>query len=91
MEKGYSKQSQINSGTNYYLIMKKDSVLYEFSTERDNKTSYLFEYTNFLKEKKLSDNKIQKWQNENILSASNINLENLYKIVNCVSQKKLLL
>ncbi len=82
MDKAHSQQSQFNLGTYNDLIMKKDTVLYEFSTERDNKISYLFEYSKFLKEKKISDNKIQNWQNENILSTSNVNLENLFKIVN---------
>lgn len=84
MEKGYSQQSQLNSGNSnndYDLTIKKDSVLYDFSTERDNKISYLFEYSKFLKEKKIIDNKIQNWQNENIFSTSNVNLENLFKIV----------
>lgn len=81
MEKGYSQQSQFNSGTYNKFTITKDSVLYDFSTEKENKISYLFEYSKFLKEKKINDNKVQTWQNENILSSSNINLESLFKIV----------
>ena len=55
--------------------------MYDFTTEKDTKISFLFEYSKFLKEKKLSDSKIQTWQNENVLSLSNVNFENLNKRV----------
>lgn len=61
--------------------MKIDSILYDFSLDKDNRISYLYDYTKFIKEKKISDSKIQTWHNENIMSVANINLENIKKKV----------
>ena len=61
--------------------MKIDSILYDFSQDKDNRISYLYDYTKFLKEKKISDSKIQTWHSENIMSVANINLENIKKKV----------
>lgn len=64
--------------------MKIDSILYDFSVDKDTRISYLYDYTKFLKEKKISDTKIQSWYNENIISVANINLENILKKVKTI-------
>lgn len=81
MDKLNSNSNQIMTGINIIYYNLVDSILYEFSIENENRISFLFEYSKFLKEKKISDAKINEWQNRNLSSTANTNLENLNKKV----------
>lgn len=63
------------------LIYSQVDIIYEFDLKSNNKISYLEEYTNFLKENKIYDEKINNWIITNLTSNSNNILEKLNKKV----------